>query len=170
MNDWFAIRTAPQRELAVEAMLRRKGYKVFLPVERKIKTGRAMRGKRMAVVHRVYPMFTRYLFIGGEFSWLHLMAENHVTGVVGFDGCPAPIANAEIERVRAMSGSNIPHRFSENPHRAIRTGELAEISFGPFAGQIVKVEGLHGRKAKIFLNLFGARKSVEIDVANLEAA
>ena len=30
---WFAIRCAPQREIAVEAMLRRKGYDVFLPTE-----------------------------------------------------------------------------------------------------------------------------------------
>jgi hypothetical protein len=46
---------------------------------------------------------------------------------------------------------------------------MAEIAVGPFAGQIVKVEGLHGRKARIFLNLFGGRK-VEIDIADLEAA
>jgi hypothetical protein len=34
---WFAIRCAPQREIAVEAMLRRKGYDVFLPTEVKSK-------------------------------------------------------------------------------------------------------------------------------------
>lgn len=165
---WFAIRTAPQRELAVEAMLRRQGYDVFCPLETKLRKS-ISKGRR--VVREVtYPLFVRYIFVGGKFSWLHLMAERHVTGVVGFDGRPAPISDAEIRRLRAMSGTAVPHRHSVNPHRALRTGELAEITAGAFAGQVVKVDGLHGTKARIFVNLFGSIKSVEIDAANLVAA
>ena len=161
---WYAIRTAPQREIAVEAMLRRKGYDVFLPIE--VKSKRMGKKKYVAVT---YPMFTRYMFVGGGFSWLHLMAERHVTGVVGFDGSPAPISDTEIAKLRNMSG-DIPHRHSVNPHRALRTGELAEIQTGPFAGQVVKIEGLHGNKARIFMNLFGVRKLAEIELSKLEAA
>lgn len=164
---WYAIRTAPQREFAVEAMLHRKGYEVFLPIE--VKTKLITRPRRSVKEVR-YAMFIRYLFVGGRFSWLQLLSENHVSGVVGFDGRPAGIPDAEIARLRSMSGSAIPHKWSVNPHRAVKTGDLAEISTGPFAGQIVKVEGLHGKKARIFLNLFGSRKEVEIDAANLEAA
>lgn len=164
---WYALRTAPQREFAVEAMLRIKGYEVFLPTETKVRRQQGRNGKRVTVT---YPMFVRYIFVGGKFSWLHLMAERHVSGVVGFDGTPSPISDAEISRMRAMSGSNVPHRHSVNPHRALRTGELAEITSGPFAGQVVKIEGLHGQKAKIFMNLFGTRKEVEIATDKLEAA
>lgn len=164
---WFALRVAPQREAAVEAMLRIKGYDVFLPIEVKYRRAHHKHGKRVAVS---YPMFTRYVFVQAPFSWLYLMAERHVCGVVGFDGSPAPISESEIERVRSMSGQAVPHRHSVNPHRALRAGELAEIGVGPFAGQIVKIEGLHGRKARIFLNMFGTRKSVEIAVEHLEVA
>lgn len=163
---WYAIRTAPQREIAVEAMLRRKGYEVFLPTETKIRRPSIKSRKRLAVI---YPMFTRYVFIGGGFSWLHLLAERHVTGVVGFDGAPAPISEAEILKLKNMSG-DIPHRHSVNPHRALRTGELAEIQSGPFAGQVVKIEGLLGNKARIFMNLFGVRKLADIELSKLEAA
>ena len=79
---WFAIRCAPQREIAVEAMLRRKGYDVFLPTEVKSKKIGKSPKKYKAVV---YPMFTRYLFVAAPVPWLHLMAERHVTGVVGCD-------------------------------------------------------------------------------------
>lgn len=164
---WYAIRTAPQRERAVEAMLRVQGYVVFLPVETKVK--RVGRGSRRSSRTVVYPMFVRYLFVRAPVPWLHLMAVNHVTGVVGFDGTPAPIEDHEIERIKNMSG-NIPHRASVNPHRALRTGEVAEITAGPFAGQVVKIAGLHGNKAKIFVNLFGGVKEAEILLADLEAA
>lgn len=165
---WFAIRVAPQREFAVEAMLRRQGIKVFLPTE--VKFRKTIKKGRRVSVPVTYPSFVRYLFVRKPFSWLHLMAERHITGVVGFEGVPAPIADAEIERLRSDSTSTVPHRHSVNPHRALRTGEMAEICEGVFSGQIVKIEGLHGRKAKVFLNLFGGQKLVEIDIAGLEAA
>lgn len=164
--NWFAIRCAPQRELAVEAMLRRKGYDVFLPTETKYRLVSRHAKRRVAVV---YPLFSRYIFVGGKFSWLHLMAERHITGCVGFNGTPAPISEAEIQKLRNMSG-DVPHRHSVNPHRALRVGELAEIQAGPFQGQVVQVEGLAGSKARIFLNLFGVRKLAEIELSKLEAA
>jgi transcription antitermination factor NusG len=148
-------------------MLKRKGIDVFLPTETKTKKVSHTPKKFKAVT---YPMFTRYIFVGGKFSWLYLMSERHITGVVGFDGTPAPISKSDMERLRAMSGSNLPHRHSVNPHRALRSGELAEIQAGPFAGQIVKVEGITGSKAKIFLNLFGVRKEATISVEDLKAA
>lgn len=163
---WFAIRCAPQREIAVEAMLRRKGYDVFLPTETKMRRLRRGAKKREMVT---YPTFTGYLFVKAPVPWLHLMAERHVMGFVGFDGSPAPIAEAEIAKLKNMSG-NVPHRHSVNPHRALRTGELAEIQAGPFAGQVVKIEGLHGNKARIFMNLFGVRKLADIELSKLEAA
>jgi transcription antitermination factor NusG len=172
MTVWYALRVAPQREFTVEAMLRRKGYEVFCPIEQKSRKA-SRKGSAVKVVS--YALFNRYIFIGGAFSWLHLMAENHVSGFVWFlddDGerQPAPIADSEMIRLRAMSGKAIPHRQSVNPHRALRTGELAEITKGALAGQIVKVEGLYGRKARIFINLFGTLKHVEIKLEDLIAA
>lgn len=163
---WYAIRTAPQRELAVEAMLRRKGYTVHLPTETKTRRAGGFKGKRKVVT---YPKFTRYIFIKAPFSFLHLMAENHVSSVVGFDGSPAPITDEKFEAVLSMP-SNVPHKHSVNPHRALRTGEMAEITSGPFQGQVVKVQGIYGAKARIFLSLFGNGKEVEILLDKLEAA
>ena len=60
---WYAIRTAPQRELTVHAMLSRKGYAVYLPVETRERR-RAKGGRDEISV----PMFSGYLFVRYPFS------------------------------------------------------------------------------------------------------
>lgn len=161
---YFAIRTAPQRETAVEAALRVKGYDVVLPLE-----GIRRRAKRGSGPRTILwkPMFTRYCFIRGPVPWLHLMAERHVTGVVGFNGAPSPIADCEIDRLRAMSGFMRPD-VSVNKQRAVKTGDMAKISSGPFTGHVVKVTGLSAKKARVFQRLFGSERSVELPVDMLE--
>lgn len=184
-QSWYALRVEPQKEFTLggrydangewfDGVLQRKGYsQVFVPTETKFRKTLS-KGRRVSFPV-LYPLFVSYIFVGGAFSWLHLLAENHIQGVVGFpdetgERRPAPIAASEMAKLRAMSGGLVPHRRSVNPHRALRVGEMAEISAGPFSGQIVKIENLHGRKAKIFLNLFGHSKLVEIGIESLEAA
>ncbi len=182
---WYAIRTNPQREFLLAGrydehgewrpgVLEKKGYdQIFCPTETKFR--KTLKKGRRVSIPVLYPMFTGYIFVGGKFSWLHLMAENYITGVVGFAGedgvrRPAPISESEMAKLREMSGGLIPHRRSVNPHRALRVGEMAEISVGPFAGQLVKIEGLHGRKAKVFVKLFGPATMADVDIGDLEAA
>lgn len=184
MNQWFAIRVAPQRELTlagrpdadgkwIPGVLEKRGYQVFCPTE--VKFQKKIRKGRRFSVPKIYSMFTGYIFVGGKFSWLELMAEDYIIAAVGFPDehgrrRPAPISEAEMAKLRNMSGALVPHKRSVNPHRSFRSGELAEIIDGPFANQIVKIEGLHGRRAKIFLNLFGTQKEVDIDISQLHAA
>jgi len=175
---YYAIRTSPQREFAlsgryddkgqwVPGILERKGLSVFCPTETKQIRKNRYAKKKTAVT---YPMFTGYVFIRAGFSWMHLLAERHVIGVVGFDGTPAQISDAEIKRLMAMSGASVPHRRAVNTRKSFMVGDLVEIQDGPFSGQIVKVEGLSEKKAKILINMFGTNKLVEIATASLEAA
>jgi transcription antitermination factor NusG len=184
LSHWFAIRTTPQRELTLAGrhdedgvwlpgLLERRGYQVFCPTE--VKFRKTIRKGRRVSIPRLYPMFTGYIFIGGSFSWQHLLAENHIQGVVGFPDSfgnrrPAPISESEMEKLRAMSGGLVPHRRSVNTHRAFRVGEDAAIAYGPFAHQIVKIAGLHGSKARVFLNLFGGTREVEVDLEMMDVA
>jgi len=182
---WYAIRTAPQREFLLagrhdefgewkSGLLEKKGYaSVFCPTETKFR--KTIKKGRRVSIPVLYPMFCGYIFVGGAFSWLELMAEPHITGVVGFpdefgNRRPAAISESQMEKLRAMSGGLVPHRRSVNPHRALRVGEMAEIAVGPFAGQVVEIKGIQGRKAKIFVSLFGHATLTEIPVADLEAA
>ena len=184
MSEWYAIRVHPQREMTLAGrydengdwlpgMLEKRGYQVFCPTE--IKFRKTIRKGRRVSVPRVYSMFVGYIFVGGKFSWLELMAENYITGVVGFPDefgrrRPAPISESEMAKLREMSGGLIPHRRSVNTHRAFRVGESAAIAVGPFAHQIVQIAGLHGTKARVFLNLFNITREVEVDLDMLDVA
>ena len=184
MSEWYAIRVHPQREMTLAGrydengdwlpgMLEKRGYQVFCPTE--IKFRKTIRKGRRVSVPRVYSMFVGYIFVGGKFSWLELMAENYITGVVGFPDefgrrRPAPISESEMAKLREMSGGLIPHRRSVNTHRAFRVGESAAIAVGPFAHQIVTIAGLHGTKARVFLNLFNVTREVEVDLDMLDVA
>ena len=181
---WYAIRTAPQRELTLAGrhdengvwlpgLLEKRGYQVFCPTEVKFRKT-ILKGRRVSIP-KLYPMFLGYCFVGGKFSWLELMAENHVQGVVGFpdehgNRRPAPISESEMDKLRAMSGGLVPHRRSVNTHRAFRVGESAAIAVGPFAHQIVTIANLHGSKARVFLNLFNVTREVEVDLDVLDVA
>jgi len=181
---WYAIRCTSGRELTLAGrhdedgvwlpgLLEKRGYQVFCPTE--VKFRKAIRNGRRVAIPRLYSMFCGYIFVGGNFSWLHLMAENYVHGVVGSSDAsgnrrPAPISESEMEKLRSMSGGLVPHRRSVNTHRAFRVGESAAIAVGPFAHQVVTIANLHGSKARVFLNLFNVTREVEVDLDMLDVA
>lgn len=184
-HSWYALRVDAQREFTLggrhdangewfPGVLERKGYsRVYVPTETKFR--KTLRKGRRVSIPVIYPLFTSYIFVGGAFSWQHLLAENHIQGVVGFpdetgERRPAPISDAEMAKLREMSGGLIPHRRSVNTHRAFRVGESAAIAVGPFAHQIVQISGLHGTKARVFLNLFNVTREVEVDLDMLDVA
>lgn len=166
---WFALKTEPQKEFAAVRILQRLGYTVFLPIEDKTRRSRGRVRKRFVVT---YPMMRSYVFchFDGHPPWFRIARLNVIIGVVGFDGRPAAIPDLAIVKLMATSGQSIPHRRSVNTHKALKTGDMAEIISGQFFGQIVPVTGLRGQKAKIMLELFGTKREVDIPLSSLEAA
>ncbi len=168
MTVWYALMTIPQKELASQMVLERRGYRCFLPTE--IKYRRSRREKKRRAV--TYPMMRGYIFVAfdGDIPWMDLARLNIIRGVVGFDGRPAPIDDDAMRRLEKMSGASIPHRSSVNTHKALRPGDMAEIVSGQFYGTIVQVTGIKGEKARIMLSLFGGERELEISASALEAA
>ena len=168
MTTWFALMTIPQKEIAAQMILERRGYRCFLPTEDKVI--RIRREKKRRVV--TYPMMRGYIFAGFDSGvpWLDLARLNVIRGVVGFDGRPAPISDEAMRGLEKLSGARIPHKNSVNTHKALRAGDMAEITTGQFFGVIVPVSSIKGEKAKVLLQLFGGVKEVEIRIGDLAAA
>ncbi len=169
--DWYAIRTACQKEFETATILKRLGFEVFLPVELKL------RRKTRFCQHRCptpFPLLVRYLFVkaeAGGFRWRDLFDVSCVHSVVRSDGVPWPITQAQIDDLRKRAHSvQLP-----NPHRYLRTaneftvGDQVLVTQGPFAGNLVTVGQIMGRKARIWLDLFGAQQDVEIGLDALHA-
>lgn len=181
---WYVLRTTPQKEFAlvgryiqrdeakeaewIAGILERKGYTVFLPtLTARRRIGRRAKRRRLDVT---YPMFTGYIFVRGPVSWLHLLAENYVLAVVKRDGCPAVFPDSSIARLKAVSGRAVPNRKASNTRKSFVAGDMAEISSGPFAGQMVPISSIKGKNAKVLIDLFGGVKEAEILLEDLEAA
>lgn len=165
--NWYALRTAPQKEFAVETILKGYGLKAFCP--REIKWRRVGRHRKTRVE---YPMLSRYLFVSGGDPWEILRDHRHrgVQGVVGVSGRPAPIPEHAIERLARLSGAAIPTRTTPI-RRSFVAGDEVEIVSGPFRGYLVPIESIHGRTAKVLMKLFNSPTfEVEIALDDLEAA
>jgi transcription antitermination factor NusG len=165
--DWFAFRTAPRKELAVEDILRRRGLNAFCPTETKWRsTGR---GRRMP---HDYPLLPRYIFAGGADPWaiVKSLDGRGLLGVLTVADVPAPIPDEAIKRLARISGGLVPSKTTR-VHRAFQPGAKVEITAGPFRGWIVPVDSIKGEIAKVLLPMFGgAVQEVPVKLDCLEAA
>jgi len=167
MTSWYALRTAPQREFAVEEILKRRGMRAFTPTEVKWKRV----GRQRKVPHN-YPMLPRYVFASGADPWDVIRAYRErglVQGVVGFDGRPAMISEDAIQRLARMSGGSVPTR-SSRVHKAFVAGDKVEIMRGPLQHWIVPIDSINGCAARIIIPMLGTERPVEIPLEDLEAA
>lgn len=166
--NWFALRTAPQREFAVEQILKRYELSAFVPVETKWK--RVGAKKRRTPFS--YPMLPRYLFVACDCPYEDILYRpwcRNVSGVVSFDGRPAIIRQDAIQRLAKMSGAAIP-TSATSVHRSFAPGDRVEIVSGPYQGWLVPIESIRGDAAKVLLNMFGSERPIEIPLESLEAA
>jgi transcription antitermination factor NusG len=163
---WFAIRTSPQREFAVEQILTNHGLKAFCPTE--VKWKRVGRRKKP----HCYPLLARYIFAAGE-DLIHavrmLRDRGLAQGFVGIDGVPATIEESAILRLARMSGAPVPTN-SAPVRRSFAVGDKVEIMVGPLQALVVEVASIKGRAAKVIVPMLGTERVVEIPVESLEAA
>jgi transcription antitermination factor NusG len=171
MTIWFAAKVSPQKEFACEEILTRRGFRCFVPREGKWKTA-SRRKKEKRFVE--YPMLRSYVFIAsaGALPWDELARINVINGFVSVngDGYPTAISDKAMAGLQQISGGYVPNRKSVNTHKALRPGDTAEISHGPFFGQLVTITGLSGEKARVMLELFGVKREIQVSIRTLEAA
>lgn len=165
MQTWFALRSQPQKEFAVEQILRRRGVSVFVPTE--VKWTRTARHKREP---RRYPLLPRYLFASGvdPYALVWAMQGRGITGVVAFGGEPAQIRQDAIDQLARISGGMVPTR--QTIHRGFIPGDRVQIIKGAFKDWLVPIESINGETAKVLLTMFGGVKEVTVPLSALEAA
>jgi transcription antitermination factor NusG len=161
IRKWFAVYTAPCHEKRVAQYLRLRGIEHFLPlyqVRRKWKDG--------SKVNLELPLFPGYIFvhIGKQERVSVLQVPKVVSIVQGLKREPAPLADSEIESLRAGL-----HVLRAEPHPFLAVGQRARIRSGPLAGR----EGLlvrkkNGARLVITLDLIMQSIAIEIDADNLE--
>lgn len=102
LPPWHAVKTFPNRELAVADRFADLSIDVYCP---KFTASWASRGRK---VSRILPYLSTYIFARWNAADPHLWhALKAVSGVSGFLGgsVPSPVPDAEIEALRAFVGS-----------------------------------------------------------------
>jgi transcription antitermination factor NusG len=167
--NWFAIRTSPQREFAVEQILTNHGLKAFCPTETKWKRV----GPRKKRTQFSYAMLSRYIFVRCADPWNDILRcpwSRNIQGVVSLNGVPAVIPESAVARLAKLSGTSIP-TSSAPIHRSFSPGETVRVARGILQGKLVELDTIKGRSGVVLASMFGNEKMpVEIPLDDLEAA
>lgn len=169
---WYCLTVTPQKETLVSQQCHERGIDTFLPIKRVWrKTSRTTRQKAL----REGIALPGYLLIAttGQIPWGALSQLNYVTGALGANDVPKPLAIKQAKKFIGRFKEGIEaakaEQFMRSNHE-YKVGDFAEIVSGPYTGRVIEVSSIRGRKAGFVTQLFGGEVSVSIDLVDLEAA
>lgn len=152
---WFALTSKPRHEKVAAENLRCKGLESFVPLYR------SQRQWTDRVQSVDMPLFPGYVFCRFAYaSRLPVLNTPGVTSVVSFSDTPAPVADDEISRLRAIQASGLPSQ----PWPYVRLGQKARIERGALAGlEGVLIREKDSLRVVVSVELLQRAVAVEID-------
>ncbi len=152
--NWYAIRTRSRHEKLVGAQLQARAVETFVPlIDRRQRW--ADRWKTVSV-----PLFPGYCF--GRFSLderLTILTAMGVVEILGNHVGPVPVAEDEIDAIRALVTSTLPF----DPHPYLTDGMQVEVIRGP-------LEGLRGilvrkdRRARLVVSIRMIQQAAAVEL------
>jgi transcriptional antiterminator RfaH len=152
-THWYLLYTNPRAEKKVALELQRKGYEVFLPLQRTLKVW----SDRKKWVEE--PLFKSYLFIQTqlEANFYHILNTPGVVKFISFHSTPAIVDPREIHLVKMLLGDFIELVASSHVEpgepRLWVEGEEITIIAGP----------LIGTSGKLITTLTGNKMLIELE-------
>jgi transcription antitermination factor NusG len=147
---WHVFTTPPLKERAAETILRKRGHMCIVPMH--VRSRRLRKGGqgRTKIALPIYP---RHVFVAlsdqiwafGDISHCRL-----VTGVLGFNGKPARIPDAEMQRFLDRLAQ--PEILA--PQFTLKRGSKVAIKRWTFAHLHGTIEVVDGQSAKVLIDLF----------------
>lgn len=152
---WYAACTRSRHEKTVAEYCTQRSITNFVPLYESVRRWRNGR-------HRVsLPLFPGYAFVRIALTnRLDVLKVPGVVRLVGFNGFPAPLADAEIETLQRALASGL--RVAPYPHLTV--GRRVRIKSGPlagFRGEIVYLK----RGSRLILSIDLIERSVAVEVA-----
>src|SRR6266700_4287857 len=154
---WFALQTRSRYEHFIAAMLRGKGYELFLPVY----TCRRRWSDRIKELE--LPLFPGYLFCRfNPLDRFSILVTPGVIQAVGIGKSPVPVDDAEIAAIQTAGQSGLPRQ----PWPFLQIGKRVRVECGPLCGLegiLVDFKGRH--RLVLSVTLLQRSEAVEVDGA-----
>jgi transcription antitermination factor NusG len=151
---WYAAYTRAKHEKRVAAELRAREIENFVPFYSSMRRWKDRR------VRLNLPLFPGYVFVRLALrDRLRVLEIPSVVRLVGFNGQPTPLPDAEMETMR----NGLTNTLRAEPHPYLSVGRRVRIIRGPLAG----IEGILLRKKgilRIVLTVDAIMCSIVVDV------
>ena len=159
---WWALYTRHQHEKVVAEMLIAKGFEVFLPLYRSVRSWK----DRKKVISR--PLFPCYVLVWPDIERrFQIVSTPGVHMILSQGGRDSAVPESDIEAIRrTVQGS-----LRVEPHPFLRCGERVRVIRGSLQG----LEGFLIRKKNIYrliisVEMLAQSVSVELSASDVEAA
>lgn len=158
--SWYAMRSKPNKEEFLAGQLQAHEVEVYYPSLRVNPVNPRSR--------KVRPYFPNYLFVHADLDAVNVSDLRWMpgaSGLVSFDGEPAPVPDlliATVKRQVEQHNAALREQITNFQH-----GDLVQIQDGPFAGyEAVFDTQLSGQdRVRVLLNLLQSRQ-VPVEIAN----
>ncbi|NOT76646.1 MAG: UpxY family transcription antiterminator [Cyclobacteriaceae bacterium] len=154
-NPWFVFYTKSRQEKKVRDVLSKKGFEVFLPMQ-KVMRQWSDRKKKVEV-----PLFNSYIFVSvPEFRISSVLEIPGVAWAIRQEGKPASLHPKEFEAIIRFIETGL--LIEALPADDIEKGEEVEVMDGPMKGLKGFVSGKGKEKFVVILEALGQAIRVEV--------
>lgn len=163
---WYVVLVPPQKEVIFERLLQRVGFEPLVPIEFRWRRVHARQKVKRSVP---YVLASRYVFMGiskgSPFSWGRLMSMELGLKPIMADGKPVLISPDTMVDLFASAREK---QASVLLNKTIVVGNTVQITRGPFAGRVIRVDNIEHGRAKATIDLLQNATELEISLEDLE--
>jgi transcription termination/antitermination protein NusG len=152
------------REQAQQQGLQDLFEEIIVPMEEVVEV---KRGKKVNAERKFFPGYVLVKMELNDETWHLVRNTAKVTGFLGAGGKPAPIPDAEAQRVLHQMQEGIEH---PRPLVTFIYGDQVRVTDGPFSsfnGTVEEVDEAKGR-LKVAVSIFGRATPVELEYSQVE--